>query len=296
MRRGIEPAVVLGLALGLIFGLTGCASSDEDALSVLERDMAEARRVVAEAHALHAAGEKGPALELLAGWRGVDTARALCLEAAAELCFEQLQPAKAFLFLDEAIALRPDDAVLHFKKGKALYSAGREREAEVALRECLALDWSRDDAKILLARILFEVGGLEKAAAFLDTVDENHAWTAGDLVLLGAVRHKSGRTEEALELFARAEKEDPSLPEPAFNEGLVFEEREDPAAAEESYRRALRADPRHVPSLFNLGRLMADAGKKEAAEFLMTAACRLEKNPNRKRSLEETRDRLLQTD
>jgi Flp pilus assembly protein TadD len=233
---------------------------------------------------------------LLSGWRGADPARALCLEAAAEICFDEIQPARAYLYLDEAIALRPDDAELHFKKGKALYDAGREREAEVALRECLALDWSRDRAKILLARILYEAGSLEKAAAFLDTVGEDHAWTASDLVLLGAVRHESGRTEEALEFFARAAEADPSLPEPAFNEGLIFEEREDPAAAEESYRRALRADPRHVPSLFNLGRLMAAAGKNEAAEFLMTEACRLEMNPNRRRSLEKTRDRLLQAE
>jgi Flp pilus assembly protein TadD len=273
----------------LLFHLAGCASPEGEAAAGDSAAIYEARR-------LEGAGETGAALALLGGWQGPAEGRRNCLEAAAEICLHRGQPSMAVIHLEEAIRLDPQNTNLCLKKAEALLFAGRELEAEAALRECLTLDWSVDRAKIALAGILFQSGGKakqEQAAAFLDAVAADFDWDASDLLLLGYVRHKSGRSGEALRLFGRAAVLAPFRPRPWFDRAVVLEELNDLAGAEEAYRQALQRDQLHVPTLFNLGRILVATDRAGAGREMVDAACAGASDPVLKRSLEKTRDRLF---
>jgi Flp pilus assembly protein TadD len=294
---GIPAAAVIVIVLA-----AGCASSGggggetpaPEARDSAAGAEAEAARVIDEARILDEAGSVGAALDMLTGWDGPPEVRSLCLEAAAGISIRHGQPSMAVLSLERAIEARPDDPLLIMKKGEALMAAGRESEAEVALRECLAIDWSLDRAKILMAELLFQAGRLDNAAAFVDAVSADHTLDARALIVKGAIRHESGRTDEALKLFARAALADSTLADPYFNRGCVFEQTGSLDLAEQAYRESLRRDGDHVPSLFNLGRLLVETDRREEGRGLLDAACSLEKDPVRKKSMHKTSTRLLQ--
>jgi len=329
-RGLIIPALLLAAVAAAGCTSPARASSDaalsEDA-AVDAGAAAGAVAVINAAMELDAEGEVGAALDLLTGWEGPPEARSRCLEAAAVISLKHAQPSMAVLSLEKAIEARPDVPSLYMQKGAALMAAGRESAAEVALRECLALDWSQDRAKILMAELLFQAGRIESAAAYVDAlgadfepvesaaayvdalgadfepVESAAAYVdalgadfepdARSLIVMGAIRHRSGRTEEALKLFARAALADASLAEPYFNRGCVFEQSGGLDLAEKAYEEALRRNPEHVPSLFNLGRLFVDTDRGGEGRRLIEAACVLEKDPVLKKSMLKTSSRLL---
>ncbi len=287
--------LTLFCAIGL-FAWAGCGSTalDEgDDSGPLSRTEAIAvREAREEAWRLHGEGDMGAALELLEKWDGSAEAGSICLEIAADICMEQAQPAMAVLYLTRAAEGRPEDPTLLLKKGDALMRAGKEEEAEIALRQCLSFDWNHDRAKILLAELLFAAGYAQKANAYLDAVDSAHDWDVRSLLLLGAIRGSMGLKDEALRHFDTAHRAAPQMAEPFFNKGRLLEESGDTAGAVSAYREALERDGEHVPSLFNLGCLLIGSQHRSEGELLVESACEAETDPLLKKKMEETKDRL----
>ena len=286
-KRLAARCYILFLPALCLVGIASCAAPGG------EKAAPPAGKVIAEALRLEGEGEFGPALDLLTRFEGAKEGRRRCLDAAAGIALGHGQPSMAVLFFEKAIALVPDDPDLYLKKGEALMAAGRERGAETALLKCLSIDWSRDRAKVLLAKLYLAAGYKEKAATYLDSVSPGFAWDSEGLLVLGAVRHAQGKNAEALDLFARAARAAPFLADSWFSRGRVLEDEGDPAGAVKAYREALARDSGHVPSLFNLGRLLVASGSVDEGRKLLDEACSREVDSTVRRSLLKTRDRLL---
>lgn len=290
----IRSVVLLGALLAVLW--PGCGSTPDEVgepgrlspaeAGALQETRDEARRLLAE-------GDMGAALDLLTRWEGSSRARSICFETAADMCLERSQPAMAVLYIDRALHGRPDDPDLLFRKGDALLRAGREEEAEIALRQCLSFDWNQHRAKIVLAELLLSAGHDQKANAYLDAVGDDHQWDVHSLLVLGAARSAAGRHEEALRHFDDAHRLAPDGAEPLFNRGKLLEETGDGPGAMAAYRKALEVVPDHVPSLFNLGCLLVGAGDRSEGEAFLDAACKSESNPVLRDKMEKTRTRLL---
>lgn len=278
------PAVIL-----LVF-CAGCSSPEEGQ----DPDGAGAGLVIAEALRLESEGEIGEAMALLTGWDGPPVRKSVCFETAGKIARRQGQPGLAAFYLDKALVGRPNDPDLLFQKGEALVDAGWERQAVDLLRECLDRDGGRQRTRLLLGEILFQMGRFNDAAACLDALDRDAVLDAQALILLGAVSFKTGRAAEALAFFERAATADRAIPDPDFNSGVVLLAEGDAAGAEKAYFAALGKDPDHLPSLFNLGRLLWSSGRREEGKRLLDAACAGETDVLSRRSMETTRARLLE--
>ncbi len=249
--------------------------------------------VIFEALRLESDGEIGQALALLTGWAGPPASQSRAFEAAAQIARRQEQPGQAVTYLDHALEGRPHEPVLLYQRGEALLEAGWERQAVDQLRECLIRDKGRRRTRLLLGTVLFEMGRYDEAADCLDPIDPESVADARALILLGSVRFKAGSSGDALALFDRAGRVDPALPDADFNRAVVFEGEKKPDLAEKAYLAALGKDPGHVPSLFNLGRLLWTRGEREEGQRLLDAACDGAADVMTERSMKSTRDRLL---
>ena len=102
---------------------------------------------------------------------------------------------------------------------------------------------------------------------------EGRATHASALHGLGVIALQRQRHGEACELIGRAIEERPEVALYHFNHGKAYRAAGRLADATEAYRRALRVDPQHVPSLENLGNVLAFQSRfLDAAECFRTVA------------------------
>ena len=112
------------------------ARARASAQAAVAADAGSADALLALAEAEAAAGEAGASRAALAAALEQDPAATLLAWPALSAG----DPAGALAFLDERLALRPDDAALHYLRGRALLQAGRPQEALAALRHALERD------------------------------------------------------------------------------------------------------------------------------------------------------------
>ncbi len=178
----------------------------------------------------------------------------------------------------------------HFLHASALEEAGRDAEAEAALRRALEIRPDYAGARAALAELLARQGRAEEAArearASLDSrtssVETRLSATAAlqaagleqeaaeqldslarerpdDLRVLFVQAQRSlrqGRAEEALRAFERLRERHPGSPAGHDGSGAALMALGRDAEAEESLRRALAIDPYDASGLFNLGLLL----------------------------------------
>lgn len=107
-----------------------------------------------------------------------------------------------------------------------------------------------------------------QALSFSDT--DGHA-----LHGLGVIAFQRGAFDEARQLIAQAIRRLPGIPLFHFNLAKSCASAGDFPAAIEAYRQALSLDPRHLPSLENLGKLLARLGRNREAIPCLHAAVSL---------------------
>lgn len=78
---------------------------------------------------------------------------------------------------------------------------------------------------------------------------------------LGASYARKGRDEDALGIYAEAERLSPGLPDAPFNAGVSLQRMGRTAEAAAKYRKALEIDPDMAPARDNLGILLAREGR-----------------------------------
>lgn len=110
-------------------------------------------------------------------------------------------------------------------------------------------------------------GDLELADARLSVALEYSPHFVEALVNLGLVEAERGNFARARQLFLRAQRLNPDVAQPHHGLGLLAEREHRPDRAGEHYRDALRVDPGFAPARANLGRLLFEGGKLEAARI-----------------------------
>jgi Flp pilus assembly protein TadD len=95
-------------------------------------------------------------------------------------------------------------------------------------------------------------------------------------VNLGIVEHRSDRIDLALGHFARAQRIDPSAPDPPFFAALALADRGDPKEAVELLARAERLAPEDPRARLWRGRLLARLGRLEEARSELARAAELD--------------------
>jgi len=140
------------------------------------------------------------------------------------VALDQDRPDDARTWLDAALALplpepSPERAVLRHDLGIALYNLGDPAAAESHLRAALAMHEAAGDhlgvatSCHALARLCAAAGdqrldealGLALRALSRDKAREHPRGVAADLMLLGELSERLGRTDDAVSYFRRAE-------------------------------------------------------------------------------------------
>ena len=178
---------------------------------------------------------------------------------------ETAERLRALGYVSGAHAPRPAGATLRDPKDGVRFlprlnrgmSAARS-EPELAIRELTAV--LQEDPGLFMARrtraVAYAAAGQhELAIADLRALDKAGQLTAEDAVVLGDNLRSAGRLEEAALILQRAERENPSFPQPLISLAAVrIQERKyDEAAA--ACERVLKLVPDHTEALRQLGDL-----------------------------------------
>lgn len=129
---------------------------------------------------------------------------AVAQEWLAVLVAEQGRPAEALRHADIAVSLDPFEATMHQARGLVLYSAGRNAEAETALRRALELSPTLPLARVMLVKTHVAAG--QAAAGLAACPGDAPAAVPIDLRIVCVVAaQKANRPAEAAALRASLE-------------------------------------------------------------------------------------------
>lgn len=207
--------------------------------------------------------------------------RAEALLAGRELVREQPEMAVALMHLAQlerdsgdlpagitalrrALALRPNDAYLASRLAAYLTEGGRAREA-IALLEPLARQPSPDtDVLTTLALALARASRTDEALQVLARAREQDPTSAQLLVHAGTVHLMAGQREQARTAFESALAQSPELARAWSSLAVLSLEQDRHAEGLEQWRRALLLDPGELRTLLALGARLWQSGRKEA--------------------------------
>lgn len=181
---------------------------------------------------------------------------------------------------DSAIALRPDLATLHHRKGNLLLEAGRLQQAEAAQRQAIALKQDSPWFHEALARVLESSGRSAAAIEVLEKAVECAPATPWLHHRQGILLAKAERLEEA----ERAQRQAIALKQdsPWFYEALaaVLARMERTAEAIEALEGAIERGPEIARLHHRLGVQLLKAGRLAEAEAAQRRAITLDDAPH----------------
>jgi len=109
------------------------------------------------------------------------------------------------------------------------------------------------------------------------------AWalSGSDLVKQGVTALRDGKTQQALEIFTRAQRLEPNSAKPHYYIASALERMDQPDSARAEYETAIRMEPKYVEALTGLGNLLRKQGKMaEGTEKLELAVKYDPKDPS----------------
>jgi tetratricopeptide (TPR) repeat protein len=167
------------------------------------------------------------------------------------------------------------DAMLWVQLATVLREQGRPGEALEAVREALQRQPANAAAHCehgLCLEVSRDVDGAERAYREALRIDEEQSIAA---MQLGGILGRSGRTEEAIGLFERALRAHPNLALLHSNAATAYFVLGKFDVAETHYRRSLQLDAANFGAWLNLGRVLAQTGRKDEARTALQRAAQL---------------------
>jgi predicted O-linked N-acetylglucosamine transferase (SPINDLY family) len=175
-----------------------------------------------EGLAAHRAGLLGDAARLYGRVLAHDPAHAGALHMLGVVRLAEGRFEEAAGLIGRSLAIEPGFAGGHFNHGCALQSLGRPADAAAAYERAIARDPTHAGAQLNLSGVLLQLA----------------------------------RPKDAFEAARRAAELAPSLAAPYCNAGLALKAAGDVARAETMFREAIKRDPTHAESLYDLGNLL----------------------------------------
>jgi protein O-GlcNAc transferase len=197
---------------------------------------------VTEALALHQQGRLAEAEPIYRRVLSDDAKNAQALSLLGTLCLQTKRNEEAVVLLEQAVALKDDEAGWFANLGLVLRTLERYTEGAAALRRALEL---RPDYPEALSN-------------------------------LGLVLHQMSDFEGAIAAFKRAIALKPEMAGFHVNLGATYLQIEQFDAAEAAFRQARTLNPRHLAANTNLGMTLVKSGQLEAAEGVLRDTLKLD--------------------
>jgi arylsulfatase A-like enzyme/Tfp pilus assembly protein PilF len=158
----------------------------------------------------------------------------------------------------DVVRQRPDMPLSLVHLAFLYNEAGDHAEASAAIRRALELNPTAQDVAALAGAYLTEAGLAEEAVTRLAPYVSEPEPDVDVLIAYGVALASTGRGQEALGVFERAQRADPSNAMPLINRGTVFLMRGDHTRAAQAFNDALRIDARAARAYNGLGVIAAE--------------------------------------
>jgi len=156
-----------------------------------------------------------------------------------------------------------------YELAQAYFLAERWPDASVLLRPGCRPPAEDASSCALLGAVYLKSGQLDLAERSLRTALQRDDSLAGAHNTLASVCAATGRYDEALDLFGRAQELDPGDVDTHFNTGLTYLAADKPGAAEASFREVLRLREAHDDARAKLALALARQGRGKEARALV---------------------------
>ena len=223
-------------------------------------------------HALHLLGvialqrhQPGVALEFLAKALTIDAGNATALlnHAIARHQLEDFEG--ALVSYEMAIALKPEDADVHFNRGLTLSALRRREDAIASYDRAISVNPNHADAYFNRGNEWQSLGGIEAAIASYDRAIALQPGFFDAHLNRGSALIGSRRYYAALEAFDQAIALRPDHAPGYFNRAGALQHLGEYVAAVASYETALSIDPNYADAHANRGRALRELRRYEAA-------------------------------
>ena len=189
-------------------------------------------------------------------------------------------PAKSASSYAAAIALTPQDWLLHANYAQLLEAAGSNDQAAAQWQAVARLLPQAAQPWASLGRLARLAGDLAQAEHFLSQGLKRQPDSVETLTEFGILEAGRGATEEARRYFLSALRRQPGFSAARVNLGLLLARGGDATGAAAQYREALRWHTNNVDALVDLANLLGTHGEASEAMNLYEQAVRLQpENP-----------------
>lgn len=200
------------------------------------------------------------------------------------------------------LAMSPQDlAPLWEGYGYSLLRANQYEEAVRALGRAHELMPKHPETPVLLSNALLHLarqrlatGKPGEAVTFAVRATEVTDLPPDGLMLAGLVVQRAGEPDRARVIFSAAIRKDPGILAKRFKAAVALDGKGEYDKAADMFREILAAKPEDVPTLFNLGRSLLNAGRAAEAIPYFEAGLDLRPDPRARAMLDEARRRVVQ--
>jgi superkiller protein 3 len=243
----------------------------EDLEEDLQQDRERQRTLFEEAAQAHSNGNLERAVDRYRraiGHSGPDDIAANAYRYLGDIYSRIDRLPRALRLYDFALKIRPEDALIHYRKGMTHWENGGLDQAGSSLDRALELD-PRGDFFLARGNLHFEQGEFDEAEnAYEQGLDEGGEDVELRLwINLGRARTELGEQSDALRAYEQALGFDPS-PELRYkihmNRGALLHEQENYSAAAREFSLASELDAT-VEALYNLGLARGENGNLDGA-------------------------------
>ncbi|MBI4658631.1 MAG: tetratricopeptide repeat protein [Verrucomicrobia bacterium] len=176
----------------------------------------------------------------------------------------------------QALALAPQDVMLHENFAKLLIASGDTEAAVVQFQQVIELWPHFASAYYNIGHLLKSQGEIDQSERFFQQALELNPRFGEAYNGLGSILNSQGKIEQAMEFFAKAIRLKPGLWEAQLNFALALEKKGQSKEAAERFKETLRLNPNSYLAHLHLGDLLANQGDVLAALNHYTAAVKLQ--------------------
>lgn len=174
-------------------------------------------------------------------------------------------------YLEQSVALKPDDADTRFDLGVALARTKANTAAKKQLQRAIALGYSKPEVHFELARVLQSLGEASLAQGQLQLYEQSLKAQSNQTQAAGqaAVAEQdlaAGRLQQAVALYRNALAIDPDDPLLVYKMAMALDKTGDLTGERAALERAIQLNPRFALAQNQLGYLDSQDGDTESAE------------------------------
>ena len=166
---------------------------------------------------------------------------------------------EALACFERALRTRPGDALARFHIGLVYNYANRMEEALQTVKGVVEEHPDFRDGQVTLTGLYYRLGREEDAKRHQEIAERLRANRDGQHLI------RQRQFSQAVELFERQKKADPSDPQPYFYAGMAFSQAQDWSGAIAEFKEAVRLDPDHPKYISSHANALARTGEHELA-------------------------------